>query len=84
VDVDPVGYDQLLDNVSDEASRLDWRRGKPALGKCTRIAQRRIEGMGIEIEGCEGITDVGPRRKKRSSRSSMSKSFGGEPGETCR
>jgi hypothetical protein len=67
VDVDPIGgYDQLLDNASDEASRLDWRRGKPALGERACIAQTRIEGMGIKMKRFEGIPNVSPGCKKRA------------------
>jgi hypothetical protein len=64
-DINPIGsYDHLLDNGSGVASHLDWRRGKPALGKRTCIVQGRLEGMGTKIEGCEGITDIGLRREK--------------------
>jgi hypothetical protein len=31
-DIDPIGtYDHLVDDIPDEASHRDWRRGEPAL-----------------------------------------------------
>src|SRR5205823_12358254 len=60
-DIDPIGtYDHLVDDIPDEASHLAWGRGEPAQCKRACIAQSRIEGMGIKIEGCEGIPNIGP------------------------
>jgi hypothetical protein len=56
---DPISRDgYLLNNVPEEASQLDVRRGEPSLGKRERIVQSRIQRMSIKIERCECVTDV--------------------------